>query len=108
MRRCCAQIDSDPQRGAQGPLHLLIDSSGAKVEGEGEWNARKHGGPTSRVWRKVQFWIDVETSEVRAVKLTSGDMGDADHAARTIGPEATSGRSMVIDPTRPWQGSTCT
>ena len=33
-----------PHRGAQGPLHLLIDSTGIKVEGEGEWNARKHGG----------------------------------------------------------------
>ena len=34
-----------PYRGAKGPLHLLIDSTGIKVEGEGEWNARKHGGP---------------------------------------------------------------
>jgi hypothetical protein len=30
-----------PHRGSQGPLHLLIDSTGIKVEGEGEWNARK-------------------------------------------------------------------
>ena len=33
------------------PLHLLIDSTGIKVEGEGEWNARKHGGAKRRVWR---------------------------------------------------------
>jgi len=32
-----------PYRGSKGPLHLLIDSTGIKVEGEGEWNARKHG-----------------------------------------------------------------
>lgn len=38
-------------RGSQGPLHLLIDSTGIKVEGEGEWNARKHGGAKRRVWR---------------------------------------------------------
>lgn len=31
-------------RGSDGPLHLLVDSTGIKVEGEGEWNARKHGG----------------------------------------------------------------
>ena len=37
-----------PYRGAQGPLHPLIDSKGIKVEGEGEWNARKHGG--SKRW----------------------------------------------------------
>jgi hypothetical protein len=31
-------------------VHLLIDSTGIKVEGEGEWHARKHGGPKRRVW----------------------------------------------------------
>ena len=38
-----------PYRGSKGPLHLRIDSTGIKVEGEGEWNARKHGGPKRRV-----------------------------------------------------------
>jgi hypothetical protein len=40
-----------PYRGSPGPLHLLVDSTGIKVEGEGEWNARKHCGPKRRVWR---------------------------------------------------------
>jgi len=31
-----------PYRGSTGPLNLLIDSTGIKAEGEGEWNARKH------------------------------------------------------------------
>ena len=34
-----------PYREGTGPLNLLIDSTGVKAEGEGEWNARKHGGP---------------------------------------------------------------
>lgn len=38
-----------PHRGSDGPLHLLVDSPGIKVEGEGEWNARKHGGSKRRV-----------------------------------------------------------
>ena len=66
-----------PHRGSQGPLHLLIDSTGIKVEGEGEWNARKHGGPKRRVWRKVHLGIDEETLEVRAVEVTGSDIGDA-------------------------------
>ena len=41
-----------PFRGSPGPLHLLIDSTGIKVEGEGEWNARKHGGSKRRVMAK--------------------------------------------------------
>ena len=44
-----------PYRGSGGPLHLLIDSTGIKVEGEGEWNARKHGGTKRRVWRKIHI-----------------------------------------------------
>jgi hypothetical protein len=64
-------------RVSQGPLHLLIDSTGIKVEGEGEWNARKHGGTKRRVWRKVHLGIDEQTLEIRAVEVTSSDIGDA-------------------------------
>ncbi|MFY0312930.1 IS5 family transposase [Leisingera sp. D0M16] len=66
-----------PYRGAKGPLHLLIDSTGIKVEGEGEWHARKHGGPKRRVWRKIHLGIDEETLEVRAVEITGNHIGDA-------------------------------
>jgi len=60
-----------PYRGSQGPLHLLIDSTGIKVEGEGEWNARKHGGTKRRVWRKIHIGIDEQTLEIRAARLQS-------------------------------------
>ena len=66
-----------PSRGSQGPLHLLIDSTGIKVEGEGEWNARKHGGPKRRVWRKLHIGIDEQTLEIRAAEFTSNEVGNA-------------------------------
>ena len=66
-----------PYRGSNGPLHLLIDSTGIKVEGEGEWHARKHGGPKRRVWRKIHLGIDEQTLEVRAVEITGNRIGDA-------------------------------
>lgn len=66
-----------PYRGSKGPLHLLIDSTGIKVEGEGEWHARKHGGPKRRVWRKIHLGIDEETLEIRAVEITGSHVGDA-------------------------------
>ncbi len=66
-----------PYRGSRGPLHLLIDSTGIKAEGEGEWNARKHGGPKRRVWRKIHIGINEETLEVRAVEVTGSNIGDA-------------------------------
>ena len=65
-----------PYRGSTGPLNLLIDSTGIKAEGEGEWNARKHGGSKRRVWRKIHIGIDEETLEVRAVEVTGSNIGD--------------------------------
>ncbi len=37
-----------------GPLHLLIDSTGLKVHGAGEWLQEKHGARARRTWRKLQ------------------------------------------------------
>ena len=66
-----------PYRGSPGPLHLLIDSTGIKVAGEGEWNARKHGGTKRRVSRKIHIGIDEKTLEIRTAEFTTSDVGDA-------------------------------
>lgn len=66
-----------PYRGSKGAIYLLVDSTGIKVEGEGEWHARKHGGSKRRVWRKIHLGIDEETLEIRAVEVTSSNVGDA-------------------------------
>lgn len=77
LSRCQQRLAVNiPYRGSKGPLHLLIDSTGIKVEGEGEWNARKHGGPKRRVWRRIHFGIDERTLEVRAVEITGSHIGD--------------------------------
>lgn len=65
-----------PYQGSKGALNLLIDSTGIKAEGEGEWNARKHGGAKRRLWRKIHIGIDAETLEIRAVEVTSSNIGD--------------------------------
>ncbi|MBW3243757.1 IS5 family transposase [Epibacterium sp. DP7N7-1] len=64
-------------RGGAGALNLLIDSTGIKSKGEGEWNARNHGGSKRRIWRKIHIGIDEETLEVRAVEVTTNNVGDA-------------------------------
>ena len=57
---------SIPYRGSKGPLNLLIDSTGIKVEGEGEWNAHKHGGAKRRCCHPTpQKRQAVETDEPR-------------------------------------------
>jgi hypothetical protein len=65
-----------PYRGSDGPLHLLVDSTGIKVEGEWEWNARKHGGTKRRVWRKIHIGIDEKTLEIRAAEFTTSEIRD--------------------------------
>ena len=64
-------------RGSTGLLPLLIDSSGIKVEGGGQWNALKHGVPKRRVWRQIHLGIDEKTLEIRAVEVTNRNVGDA-------------------------------
>ena len=74
-----------PYRGGPGPLNLLVDSTGIKVRGIGEWRARKHGGARRRVWRKMHLGIDEATMEVRAVEITASHVGDAPMLLELLG-----------------------
>ena len=66
-----------PYRSSTGALHLLIDSTGVKAAGDGEWSAKKHGPSKPRDWRKVHLGIDAETLEIRAIEITGSRVGDA-------------------------------
>jgi hypothetical protein len=63
--------------GLQANHCRAADNTGITVEGQGEWNARKRGGPKRRVWRKIHIGIDEQTLEVRAVEITGSNTGDA-------------------------------
>ena len=58
------------------PLHLLVDSTGLKIYGEGEWLDQKHGIRSRRRWRKLHLGVDADTHEIVAVELTPDDVGD--------------------------------
>ena len=58
-------------------LHLLVDSTGIKMLGEGEWKTKKHGADYRRQWRKVHLGIDAATLEIRAIEVTDNAIGDA-------------------------------
>ncbi len=66
-----------PYRRADGPLNLLVDSTGIKFLGDGEWQARKHGGQSRRQWREVHLAMDTATSDIRAVEFTPSSDGDS-------------------------------
>lgn len=66
-----------PYRRADGPLNLLVDSTGIKFLGDGEWQARKHRIQGRRQWRKVHLAMDTATSDIRAVEFTPSSDGDS-------------------------------
>jgi len=66
-----------PYRAPDGPLQLLIDSTGIHVEGEGVWNARKHGGTKRKVWCKIHIGIDETSLDIRVAAFIPSDVGDA-------------------------------
>ena len=63
--------------GREEPLHLLVDSTGLKIYGEGEWLDQKRGIRRSpRRWRKLHLGVDVDMHEILAAELTADDVGD--------------------------------
>ncbi|MFN4320400.1 MAG: IS5 family transposase, partial [Aquificaceae bacterium] len=62
---------------AKGPLHLVVDSSGLKVYGEGEWKVKQYGYCKRRTWRKVHLAIDSQSGEIQAVELTEDNVHDS-------------------------------
>ncbi|WP_037460514.1 IS5 family transposase [Skermanella stibiiresistens] len=64
-------------RATGGPIHLLVDSSGLKLSGPGEWLAEKHGTSKRRSWRKPHIGFDAVTGRIVASILTGRDVDDA-------------------------------
>ena len=66
-----------PYRASATALDLLVDSTGIKFLGEGEWKRKKHGAEYRRQWRKVHLGIDASKLEIRAIEVTDNSVGDA-------------------------------
>ena len=67
----------DGAGGDAGPLHLLVDSTGLKLVGAGEWLAEKHGTKRRRSWKKLHLGVDAGTGRIVAAALTDRDEDDA-------------------------------
>ncbi len=79
-RRGRAFAGRQPRVASQGgPVHLVLDSTGLQLFGQGEWDANKHGR-TRRQWRKLHLAADAGTGEIAAHVLTDGNADDAAQA----------------------------
>ena len=62
----------------KGPIDVVVDSTGLKVFGEGEWKTRQHGVSKRRTWRKLHLAVNPATHEIVAEVLTENSGYDAD------------------------------
>ena len=89
------------------PMHLVVDSTGLKVYGEGEWKVRQHGWTKRRTWRKLHVGVNEATGEVVAQTLTSHRIDDAsqvvdllsqvEEAVGAVGGDGAYDRQKVFD-----------
>jgi IS5 family transposase len=74
-RRAALEIEL-PTRRRDEPLHVVVDSTGIKVFGEGEWKVRQHGYSYRRTWRKLHLGVDEASGEILAVVVTTNNYTD--------------------------------
>ena len=87
LSRRAATLDVPrPRSGSTGagadsePMHLLVDSTGLKLGGKGEWLLEKHGTATRRSWRTLHLGVDADTGQIVASTLTPKEVDDASQA----------------------------
>jgi hypothetical protein len=78
----------------QGAKHIVVDSTGLKVYGEGEWKVRQHGYSKRRTWRKLHLSVNEATQTLEAVVLTEAGVDDAE-AGRQLLDETTGSIEQV-------------
>ena len=82
---------------AGGPVHVVIDATGLKVYGAGEWLVEKHGERGARTWRKLHLAVDPSTGEILASELTGNEEGDASQVGLLLGQIAGPITSVTAD-----------
>ena len=85
-----------PRRDGE-PLHLLVDSTGLKLCGAGEWLVEKHGTKTRRSWRKLHIGLDADTGQIVAATLTRKEIDDGAEVGPLLDQVAASVSSFTAD-----------
>ena len=75
-RRHSAQLSVAASASASQGLHLVVDSTGLKVYGEGEWKVRKHGWCCRRTWRSLHLGIEGDSGQIMAAAVSEPRLTD--------------------------------
>ena len=62
----------------QQARHVVVDSTGVKVYGEGEWKTRQHGVSKRRTWRQLHLGVDEARGEILAMVVTTNNVSDGE------------------------------
>jgi len=96
-RRGQAFVGRQPRVAAgSGSVHLVLDSTGLQLFGQGEWDAEKHGRAKRR-WLKLHLAVDATTGEIAAHVLTEGTADDAAQAPTLLGQAEDTIASVIAD-----------
>src|SRR5919112_3424855 len=80
-----------------GPVHVVIDSTGLKVYGAGEWLAETHGERGRRTCRKLHLAVDPNSGEILASELTTSEAGDASQVSPLLEQITSPIASVIAD-----------
>ena len=77
-KRSADLVVSVPTDQSGGPKHVVMDSTGLKIYGEGEWKVRQHGYSKRRTWRKLHLSVNAHSQAIEAVVLSEASIDDAE------------------------------
>ena len=66
------------KKSANEPIHVVVDSTGIKIYGEGEWKVRMHGWSKHRTWKKLHIGFDEKTKEILMGEVTGNNTHDGE------------------------------
>jgi len=86
-----------PKLSSSRPKVVIIDASGMKVYGEGEWKVKIHGASKRRKWIKIHIAIDAKTQEIIGLEVTHGHKADCEVGPKMIGKLPRSTKTVMGD-----------
>lgn len=97
LSRRAETLEVPRPRSGSAPVHLIVDSTGLKLCGAGEWLIEKHGTRTRRSWRKLHLGVDADTGRIVAAELTTNDLDDGSQVGPLLDQIDTAVASFTAD-----------
>jgi hypothetical protein len=98
LSRCAETLEvPKPCPNSREPVHLLVDSTGLRLCGPGEWLVEKHGTRRRRDWRKLPIGVDADTGQILASELTTSDVDDGSQVEPLLDQIAAPLASFISD-----------